>query len=73
MGNYHLYHVENGVNQVMTLVDSKADLTAHNQFTYDTLTGEIAPMASYVANGKTVVKVSLYILAACLDIAFAYV
>ena len=27
---------------------------------YDTLTGKIAPMASSVANGKTVVKVSLY-------------
>ena len=42
MGNYRLYHVENGVNSVMTLVDSTADLTVHNTFTYDPLTGEVS-------------------------------
>ena len=41
MGNYHLYHVEDGVNNEMTLVDSAADLTAHNQFTYDVNTGAV--------------------------------
>ena len=42
MGNYRLYHVENGVNSAMTLVDNTAELTAHNTFTYDPLTGEVS-------------------------------
>ena len=41
MGNYHLYHVENGGNSVMTLVDDEAALTEHNRFTYDPLTGVV--------------------------------
>ena len=48
MGNYHLFHVENGVNSVMTLVDSESELTAHNTYTYDPLTGEVSvAMASF--------------------------
>ena len=39
MGNYYLYHVEDGVSNPMTLVNSKADLTAHNTFTYNPETG----------------------------------
>lgn len=42
MGNYHLYHVENGTNAEMTLVDSREDLVAHNQFTYDPNTGNVS-------------------------------
>ena len=41
MGNYHLYHVEDGVNNEMTMVDSVAALAAHNQFTYDSDTGAV--------------------------------
>ena len=48
MGNYHLYHVEDGSNSVMTLVADKTALTAHNQFTYDPLTGAVSvAMASF--------------------------
>lgn len=48
MGNYHLFHVEDGVNEVMTLVDSKDELVAHNQFTYDSDTGAVSvAMASF--------------------------
>ncbi len=48
MGNYHLVHVEDGTNAVMTLVDSEAELTAHNRFTYDPLTGAVSvAMASF--------------------------
>ncbi|MBQ3529426.1 MAG: hypothetical protein IJA47_02915 [Oscillospiraceae bacterium] len=48
MGNYHLYHVENGGNSVMTLVNNEADLTQHNRFTYDPLTGAVkVAMASF--------------------------
>ncbi|MBQ3200668.1 MAG: hypothetical protein IJB22_01995, partial [Clostridia bacterium] len=35
MGNYKLYHVEDGANNAMTLVASEADFNDHNQFTYD--------------------------------------
>ena len=42
MGNYRLFHVENGANQEMTLVSDRANLTAHNQFTYDPLTGAVS-------------------------------
>ena len=48
MGNYHLYHVENGANSTMTLVGNEADLTEHNRFTYDPLTGAVkVAMASF--------------------------
>jgi len=48
MGNYRLFHVEDGTNHEMTLVDSKAALVAHNQFTYEPLTGEVSvAMASF--------------------------
>lgn len=42
MGNYHLFHVEDGANSVMTLVDSRDALTAHNTFTYDPYTGAVS-------------------------------
>lgn len=42
MGNYHLYHVENGTNSVMKLVADASALTAHNTFTYDPLTGAVS-------------------------------
>lgn len=42
MGNYRLFHVEDGQNMEMTLVDDRADLTAHNTFTYDPVTGEVS-------------------------------
>ena len=41
MGNYGLYHVESNISNPMTLVDSVAALTAHNQFAYDPATGEV--------------------------------
>ena len=41
MGNYKIYHVENGENRLMTLVDSRENLTAHNQFTYEPETGKV--------------------------------
>ncbi len=48
MGNYHLYHVEDGVSREMTLVSSESELTAHNRYTYDTATGEVVvAMASF--------------------------
>lgn len=48
MGNYKLYHVESAGTKEMTLVDSSAEFTAHNQFKYDPATGDIALyMASF--------------------------
>ncbi len=48
MGNYHLYHVEDGTNNEMVLVGDKANLTAHNQYTYDPITGAVSvAMASF--------------------------
>ena len=41
MGNYKLYHVENGVTAEMTYVEASADFTAHNQFKYDPATGDV--------------------------------
>ena len=41
MGNYTLYHVENGVSNAMTAVDSLAELDAHNEFYYDPATGNV--------------------------------
>ena len=40
IGNYKLYHVENGVANQMTAV-APAELDAHNEFTYDPATGDI--------------------------------
>ncbi len=40
-GNLALYHVENGKNVLMTQVDSIENLTTHNQFHYDALTGTL--------------------------------
>ncbi len=42
LGNYDLYHVENGATVKMTLVDSAADLDAHNEFTYDPVNGAVS-------------------------------
>ena len=39
MGNYKLYHVENGATNVMTSVDA-AGVDAHNEFYYDPATGD---------------------------------
>ncbi|MBR6792794.1 MAG: InlB B-repeat-containing protein [Clostridia bacterium] len=48
MGNYALIHVEDGVNNTMTFVNDKANLNAHNQFTYEPLTGAVTvSMASF--------------------------
>ena len=48
MGNYVLIHVENGANSVMTAVADRAQLTEHNRFTYDPVTGEVSvAMASF--------------------------
>lgn len=48
MGNYHLYHVENGTNSVMQLVADASALTEHNTFTYNPLTGAVSvAMASF--------------------------
>lgn len=40
-GNLNLYHVEDGVSNAMTLVDSGTEFSAHNQFKYDPATGDI--------------------------------
>ena len=48
IGNYTLYHVEDGVNHTMTAVSSVAELNAHNEFYYDPATGEVTvAMASF--------------------------
>jgi len=41
MGNYELYHVENGTTIAMTYVATAAELDAHNEFTYDPATGDV--------------------------------
>ncbi|MBR3863372.1 MAG: SipW-dependent-type signal peptide-containing protein [Clostridia bacterium] len=41
MGNYTLYHVENGTANAMTLVSAPAELDAHNEFYYNPVTGEV--------------------------------
>jgi hypothetical protein len=40
IGNYHLYHVENGTPVEMTQV-ALADLDAHNEYYYDVATGDV--------------------------------
>lgn len=48
MGNYKVYHVEDGATNEMTLVANDADFTAHNQFKYDPATGDVTLyMASF--------------------------
>ena len=41
IGNYTLYHVENGVSNEMIPVTSLDELDAHNEFYYDPATGEV--------------------------------
>ena len=41
IGNYTLYHVENGVSNAMTAVNSLSELDAHNEFYYDPSTGNV--------------------------------
>ena len=41
IGNFKLYHVENGIANPMTAVDDPADLDAHNEFYYDPATGDV--------------------------------
>ena len=41
IGNYTLYHVENGASVAMTAVSSMAELNAHNEFYYDPATGNV--------------------------------
>lgn len=41
MGNYRLYHVEDGVTNQMTMVNSLDELDAHNEFFYDPATGNL--------------------------------
>ena len=41
IGNYTLYHVENGTANAMTAVTALADLDAHNEFYYDPATGDV--------------------------------
>ena len=41
IGNYTLYHVEDGVSNAMTAVSSVAELDTHNDFYYDPTTGEV--------------------------------
>jgi len=41
-GNLRLYHVENGVSNVMNEVESVDNFTSHNQFTYEPATGDLA-------------------------------
>jgi predicted ribosomally synthesized peptide with SipW-like signal peptide len=48
IGNYTLYHVENGVSNAMTAVSSEAEITSHNDFYYDPTTGNVSvAMASF--------------------------
>ena len=41
IGNYTLYHVEGGVSNAMTAVNSLFELDAHNEFYYDPSTGNV--------------------------------
>ncbi len=48
IGNYELYHVENGETVEMTRVYSVSELDAHNEFYYDPATGAVTvAMASF--------------------------
>ena len=41
IGNYKLFHVENGVSNQMTAVNSLSELDAHNEYYYDPATGDV--------------------------------
>ena len=41
IGNYKLFHVEGGVSNQMTAVNSLSELDAHNEFYYDPVTGDV--------------------------------
>jgi predicted ribosomally synthesized peptide with SipW-like signal peptide len=41
LGNYTLYHVEGGTTVTMTVVNSLAELDAHNEIYYDPATGNV--------------------------------
>ncbi|MBE5814159.1 MAG: hypothetical protein E7320_02990 [Clostridiales bacterium] len=41
IGNYKLYHVENGTANLMTLVPEVDAASAHNSYSYDPATGEV--------------------------------
>ena len=48
IGNYTLYHVENGVNVAMVAVANVSDLDEHNEFYYDPATGiVVVAMATF--------------------------
>ncbi len=48
LGNFKLYHVENGVRKDMTRVASLSELDLHNEFVYDPVTGDVTlAMASF--------------------------
>ena len=48
IGNYTLYHVENGTDVAMTAVGEVSQLDVHNEFFYDPATGEVTvAMASF--------------------------
>ena len=42
IGNYKLYHVEDGMANLMTAVSSLDELDAHNEFYYDPATGNVS-------------------------------
>ena len=42
IGNYKLYHVEDGVSNLMTAVSSLDELDTHNEFYYDPATGNVS-------------------------------
>ena len=42
IGNYTLYHIENDTPVPMTYVTSASELDAHNEFTYDPVTGDVS-------------------------------
>ena len=42
IGNYKLYHIEDGVSNLMTAVSSLDELDAHNEFYYDPATGNVS-------------------------------
>ena len=41
IGNYSIYHVENGQANAMTKVTTQAEADAHNEFHYDPVTGDV--------------------------------
>ena len=61
MGNYKLYHVENGATNEMTLVASADAFTAHNQFKYDPATGDVRRYIN-IQNASVDVEGDLYLL-----------